>query len=140
MSQNVHSLWPPNIKSTVMTPLTILTGQAQALALQTGGLLLAEVAEEREEGNVVLSFDLVAPSLQASRHRILKVIHDKEFVYPAYVEAELFRRIYAGSRKRADTDVAFTQVVAEVLGSSQVSSVAQSLIARANDLLSTPAQ
>src|SRR5215510_13181875 len=91
MSQNIQSLWSPDIKATVLSPLTILKGQAEALALQTGGVLLAEIVEYREEDNVSLSFDLVAPALQGSRHRILRVIHQEGLPYPAKVEAELFR-------------------------------------------------
>lgn len=135
MSQNIQSLWSPDIKAKVLSPLTILKGQAEALALQTGGVLLAEVIEEREEEDISLSMDLVAPALHGSRHRILKVIHHDGLPYPAWVEAEIFQYNFP-SGKRANTDHEFTERVAEVLRSAQVLSVAQSLVARANEALS----
>ena len=135
MAQNIQSLWPLDIKATVMSPSTILRGQAEALALQTGGVLLAEVVEEQsEEGDTELFLDLVAPALHGSRHRILKVIHHDGMPYPAWVQAEVFQKL-AGSMRRADTDEEFTADVAEVLRSPHVLSVAQSLVARANEAL-----
>lgn len=138
MVQNIQSLWSPDIKGTVMSPSIILKGQAEALALQTGGVLLAEVVEERGEDEVSLSLDLVAPVLQRSRHRVLRVTHSLNMPYPAKVDAEVFKRtgyVY----KYAYTDHAFTEIVAEVLRSNEVSSVAQSLIALANEALATTA-
>lgn len=138
MAQNIQSLWSPDIKATVMSPIVILKGQAEALALQTGGVLLAEIVEEYEAGDVTLSFDLVAPALKGSRHRILKVIHRDGMPYPAKLEAEIFRNLVS-STTSAYTDEGFTEKVAQVLRSSQVSSIAQSLIARANEVLAAEA-
>jgi hypothetical protein len=136
MSQNIRSLWSPEIKAKVLTPLTILKGQAEALALQTGGVLLAEVTSETlEEGQTSVSFDLVAPALHGSRHRIMKVTHDENLPYPVWVEAEVFSRLNIRSRRRANTDHDFTETVAEVLKSPGVLSIAQSLLARANEAL-----
>jgi len=135
MAQNIQSLWPPDIKATVMSPSTILKGQAEALALQTGGVLLAEVVEEQsDDGDTDLFLDLVAPALHGSRHRILKVNHREGMPYPVWVQAEVFRTI-AGTTRRADTDEEFTAYIAEVLRSPHVLSVAQSLVARANEAL-----
>src|SRR6476620_4331082 len=135
MAKTIHSLWQPDIKATVLRHSTILKGQAEALALQTGGVLLAEILEEQsEEGNVILFLDLVAPALHASRHRILKITHRQDMPYPAWVQAETFQKS-AGSSRRADTDEEFTADIAEVLRSPHVLSVAQSLVARANEAL-----
>lgn len=137
MSQNIQSLWAPEIKATVLSPMTILKGQAEALALQTGGVLLAEIVEDHEEGNVTLSFDLVAPALHGSRHRILRAIYSEDRLYPVEIEAEIFV-----GRASAFTDQQFTNNVAKVLKSASVLSVAQSLVARANEVLTerAPAQ
>jgi len=133
MVQNIESLWSPDIKATAMTPLTILKGQAGALALQTDGVLLAEITREQiENGRISLSFDLVAPALRGSRHRIMKVIHDKDLPYPADVDAEVFDDIAYAT---ASSDHEFTRLVKKVLNSSPVLSVAQSLVARANEEL-----
>lgn len=141
MAQNIQSLWSPEIKAIVLSPLTILKGQADALALQTGGVLVVEIDEERQEGTKTISFDVVVPALNGSRHRILKVVQSEGQEYPAFVEAEVFQ-FEPRSRKRADSDDKFTALVAEVLRSGQVLSVAQSLVARANEVLRTnaPAQ
>ena len=136
MAQNIQSLWPPDIKATVMSPSTILKGQAEALALQTGGVLLAEIVEEQsEEGDTVLFLDLVVPALRGSRHRILKVTQNQGMVYPALLEAEVFKAYGSTGRRRTNTDQEFTEKVAEVLRSPHVLSVAQSLVARANEAL-----
>jgi len=133
MAQNIQSLWSPAIKATVLSPEAILRGQAEALALQTGGLLAAEIVEEREEdGMVSASLDLLAPALHGSRHRILKASHGEELFYPVRVVA----RAIPGSRW-ANTDTEFTEFIAEVLNSSDVESVAQSLLARANEAMAT---
>jgi len=139
MSQNIQSLWSPEIKAKVLSPLTILNGQAEALALQTRGVLLAQIASEELDGQRIrLSFDLVVPALNGSRHRILRVVQREDLPYPAFVEAEIFRHLGASS-KPANTDFEFTQTIKEVLQSSQVLSLAQSLIARANEILATTA-
>lgn len=137
MSQNIKSLWSPDIKGTAFSPLTILKGQVQALALQTRGVLLAEIIEERKDGKIFLSMDIVVPALQGSRHRILKVSHQVGLPYPAWVEAETFRYESATSKKRTNSDQEFTETVAEVLKSDEVLSVAQSLVALANEALAT---
>ncbi|HEX5874707.1 MAG TPA: hypothetical protein VFY60_08660 [Pyrinomonadaceae bacterium] len=137
-SQNIQSLWSPDIKATVLSPLTILKGQAEALALQTGGILLAEVIEEREEGSVLLFLDLVAPALNGSRHRILKVTHNEDMPYPARLEAEVFRTLINSSTS-AFTDEGFTDNVAKVLKSPHVLAIAQSLLARANEAITAAA-
>jgi hypothetical protein len=135
MSQNIESLWSPDIKATVMSPLTILKGQAEALALQTNGVLLAEITpEEIEEGRISLSFDLVAPALHGSRHRIMKVLHTENLPYPAWIEAEVFDDTEIGYVS-ASSDHEFIRLVKKVLRSSPVLSVAQSLVARANEVL-----
>jgi len=138
VAQNIQSLWSPDIKATVMSPLTILKGQVEALVLLTGGVLVAQIVEELEEKNVSLSLDLIAPALKGSRHRILKVTHGHDMPYPAKLEAEIFRS-GSYSSSWAPTDEAFTDRVAQVLRSPQVSSIAQSLIARANEALAAEA-
>jgi len=135
MAQNIQSLWSPAIKATVLSPEAILKGQVEALALQTGGLLLAQIVEEREDSQVSVSLDLLAPALHGSRHRILKISHSEELLYPVKVEA----RSFPGSRW-AHTDTEFTEVVAEVLNSDEVESVAQSLLARANEAVTHSVQ
>lgn len=135
MTQKIHSLWSPEIRATAMTPSTILKGQAEALALQTGGVLLAEITTEQiEKGRYALSFDLVAPALHGSRHRIMRVIHS-DLPYPAEIEAEVFDEI---GYTTASSDHEFTRLVKKVFNSSHVLSVAQSLVARANEVLNAP--
>lgn len=137
MSSNIKSLWSPKIRGTAFSPLTILKGQAEALGPQTGGVLIAEVIEERnKDGKISLSMDLVVPALNGSRHRILKVNYQEGSPYPAWVEAETFRYEYATSRKRTNSDQEFTETVAVVLRSDEVLSLAQSLVARATEALS----
>ncbi len=152
MATNVQSFWPRVIRPKILSPLAILRGQAEALATQTGGVLLAEVtkkdiATDHKNRTDALTLDIVVPALSNYRHRILRVVHAKDQPYPAIVEAEIFRlcrkAIFEDSgalktsdaENRADTDQEFIALVKKVLGSPQVLSAAQSLIARATDAL-----
>src|SRR5258708_17722051 len=93
MSNQVQSLWPADIRPGILPPRSILRGQAEALAMQTDGILQAEVGSEgtRLSAKVILTFDLVVPALHGYRQNILKVAHSKDLPYPAVVDAEIFR-------------------------------------------------
>lgn len=151
------SLWPDVIRATVQSPESILLDQAEALTQQTSGVLVGKVgAGPSDDGVVLLHFSMVVPALRDYRHRIMVVQHRKEMHYPAFVDAELFRArgiatlqaaiqelrsapVLLGGvasekpANRADSDKEFIELVRQVLRSSYVVSVAQSLIARANE-------
>ena len=150
MSENAQSLWPDVIRAKVQSPHSILAAQAEALTRQTNGVLVGNVGlGSSEDDDTVLSFNIVVPELDNYRHRILMVQHGKDMHYPAAIDAEVFRpRGLAGLQaamsglvggegkkpaNRADSDKELIELVAKVLRSPYVVSVAQSLIARAED-------
>ncbi len=170
MARQVQSLWPEAIRSNIPSPYAMLRTQADALAEQTGGLLVGEVRRrEAADDRVAMSLDIVVPALDGARFRILTVGYGKEMVYPAVLDAEVFRnsarrrkepgvflqtatfQVPESLRKkldtnraelqesaelgeRADSDRELYELIAKVLKSPQVVSLAQSLIARVNDI------
>jgi hypothetical protein len=154
MSDNIQSLWPDQIRPRILSPLAILKAQGDALAIKTGGVLLADIkSKEIENDRVALTFDIVVPALNDYHHRILSAGYSKDLPYPVVVDAEIFRsqKTQTGLRafleagflgelankpiNRADSDQEFIALVSKVLKSPQVLSAAQSLIARATDAL-----
>jgi hypothetical protein len=155
MSATIPVLWSDDISVDVLSPLAILRAQIGPLSQKTKGILEAEIDTiSSESGKVQHQFDLVAPILNNFRRRILIATHQKDLVYPVVVEAECFvpsdnsifkafarsqppilqnpNQLLEGQR-RAATDEEFIKLVGEVLHSSQVRSLIQSLIARSND-------
>jgi len=150
MSQEFISLWSNQIRPKILTPRAILRAQAEALAKQTGGLLLAEIKDnQRENGMVELDFSFVVPALGGYRHWILTVGDKTDLPYPSMVDAQIFRgsgsqpnlqhalekRVFIACEYRANSDDEFIELVSQVLTSSSVLSVAQSLIARASEAM-----
>lgn len=147
MSDDVTSLWSSEIRPEIQSPVSILRTQARALQRQTGGVLTGDIGSKvMDENKVVLSFDIVVPALEQYRQRILNVGHTKDLPYPCIIDAELFRgdnnaytnflesgQVYTGVRNAAKNDAEFLDIIGNVLRSSHVVSVAQSLIARTTD-------
>jgi hypothetical protein len=155
MSQTIESLWPSQIRQRVLSPIAILRAQGEALARQTGGILLGEINKEVVDETVVsLAFNIIVPALSNYRHRVLDVLHAIDLPYPAIVDAEITRpgslRLIEELRRsgrmeisnilrytgRADSEQELIDLVENVLKSPQIVSAAQSLLARASDVLS----
>ena len=151
MSRTIRSLWPAQIRPNVQSPNSILATQARALTDQTGGVLQGELktTENTPPGKTSTSLDIVVPALQGYRQRILTITHATNYLYPASVDAEIFRirrkslvdaiivaQGGAAAEKAAnvaDSDQELLELVGRVLQSSPVVSIAQSLLARAAD-------
>jgi hypothetical protein len=156
MSEVLDSLWSPEIRPTVRSPFAILDDQARALASQTEGILVGQTRVTRDEdrANTEVHLDIVVPVLNNSRHRILTARHRTDLVYPAWIDADCFRRsglsltnhsLAAAAAKMAGgkppkepneaaNDEEFRRLVEKVLKSDEVTSLATSLIARVNDV------
>ena len=130
MNPRINSLWSTDIKPGILSPLDILETQVFALREQTDGLLTAEVRAnpDNAEGAVYLLLDIVVPSLNGSRHRILTARYFAERIYPCHVDAEALR-----SAEAAYSDEEFRELVRQVLHSGEVKALALSLIARVRD-------
>ena len=153
MAVAVDSLWSPDIKPTTQSPRSILDVQARAISQQTNGLLVGEVRASRDElsNSVYLNLDIVVPALHNYRQRILTATHALATIYPVRVDSELLTPfLFEKPRERmgqiitsteananlASSDEQFRNLVGQVLRSHPVTSLAQSLIAQANDVLS----
>lgn len=157
MAESIPNLWPSGISETVETPLAILRAQVEPLRNVTNGLLrvnISTIASE-ETAQVVHSLDVVAPGLNNDRHRIVSVTHSRDRVYPARIETKGFEpkpkpgsflptkarqnvlKGFSGEpndwRLVADSEGAFIKSLGLVLGSPEVRSVIDSLLARLNE-------
>jgi hypothetical protein len=143
------SYWSPAIQPGVATPWMILEDQARALEVQTEGVLRAEVLSTSDKATKtrILWLDIVVPDMDGYRYRVLSVTHQWDMIYPATIDADCFRRkgveqldealkIVRGAKpeNRAASDTEFRTLVQRVLQSDEVTSVAVSLIARANEI------
>lgn len=150
MSKNIQSLWPEQISKKTLSPRAILRAQAEALATQTGGILVADIKEKENEHEIImLDFDVVVPVLGNYRHRLFRLAHQKDFPYPAMVDAEVFgsggkhffNRFLEydahpdAAKNFASGDQQLVMLIEQVLHSSQVVSATQSLLARASDAI-----
>jgi hypothetical protein len=152
MSEVLDSLWSPEIRPTVRSPFAILDDQARALTSQTEGILVGQtrVTHDEDRANTEVHLDIVVPALNNSRHRILTARYRTDLVYPAWIDADCFRRpaIVPGGPvgaswprgkppkepNEAANDEEFRRLVEKVLKSDEVTSLATSLIARVNDV------
>jgi hypothetical protein len=160
MPTDVLSLWSPQIRPTIQSPWAILHSQAEALTKQTNGLLVGRVKKSSpgDGKRESLSLEIVVPALDLYYQRVLVIEHNQGMPYPALVDAEIFRprmsvadALKAATSSlaisglplqeekkppnQADNDEELIELVKKVLQSGPVVSVAQSLIARANDAL-----
>jgi hypothetical protein len=156
MAASIPVLWSDDISVDVLSPLAILRGQTEPLSRMTKGILEAGIETiTSDKGKVQHRLDLVAPALNNFHRRILLATHQNDLVYPVVVDAECFlpervesnwdalipsfskivtvRDPLSEGQRRAATDKEFIELVGQVLRSSQVRSLIQSLIARSND-------
>jgi hypothetical protein len=131
MADTIPSLWPDDIKTTVLTPLAILRVQANALASATKGLLEAGVNSVTSGEQLQHHLDIVAPALDYT-HRIVTVTHHKTLVYPALIRAQVS---LSGQilEENAAADEELMALLHQVLASPYVRSILSSLIARSNE-------
>jgi len=149
MAQVIDSLWSPTIRPTILSPFAILDLQARALTQQTNGILVGDVkvAHDEDKKTTYLHLDLIVPALNY-RQRALTAEHAADMIYPVRIDAAYFRRglfrpiaalpaIFEGRKLETDaaSDEEFRHLVEKVLKSDEVTSLALSLIARANDVL-----
>ncbi|HTU18649.1 MAG TPA: hypothetical protein VMG10_11360 [Gemmataceae bacterium] len=148
MTSAVKSYWSAQIKPDILSPRLLLRMQADALTEQTKGVLVGELLEsEREDGNMVLTLDMVAPAINY-RHRVLTARYTQGRLYPVLLDADIFRSkenigsvvrsfsdVLEGKKPecQADNDEELAKLVEKVLTSSSVVSMAQSLIALSNE-------
>jgi hypothetical protein len=154
MSIEIPDLWSEGIRVDVLSPLAILRGQENLLRKRTKGILEAIITTTNGVTQLEHHFDLLAPLLQY-RERLLTARHKIKLVYPVEVIADVFvpkenqsfpalpiSPIYKalGSFKLpanvrvAATQEEFVKLIREVLHSPDVNALAQSLIAKSNEL------
>lgn len=149
MNTTIPDLWPDDIKIDVLPPLAILKAQEGSLTRRTQGMLEAKLTTMESGDLVQHQLDLIAPSLNFYRERLLTATHNRLKPYPVTVEAVCFREKPKTHREalilqtkdpldqllpvqEAATDEEFVQLVRRVLRSSEVRALISSLIARIN--------
>ena len=138
MPEGIPDLWPDEIATEVVTPYAILRMQASHLRRRTENLLEAEVVSEEDAGQLRHYLEIIAPSLERYRFRLLTAKHEASLVYPVTIESDAFDRPV--TRVVADTQEEFVEGIGKVLRSSRARSVIHSLIARTNEMRAAQAQ
>lgn len=158
MTTMIPTLWPEGIKVDVLPPLTILRYQAAKIRELTKGILEGEVTTVTGPDDFVSHrLDLIAPTLDGRRFRVLTATHRADF-YPVVLEADCFRpqrSAFLGASLPSIGQIAtaamspwphkgdwrpvvnnqdeFLGRVGEVLRSGEVRSVIDSMIALSNE-------
>lgn len=153
MSDTMPNLWAHSpLSPSIKTPLAILRAQTAPLAQATQGLLRGEVTVTPVGEKTVLTFDVIAPSLNNYRRRLVTVEHTQDEIYPAkitgnglkdtYQETDSFSfamipRTKTVSRnvesKTAYSEDDFVKIIQELLQAPVTTALLQSLIARSNE-------
>jgi hypothetical protein len=136
VSFGMPSLWSPGIKAGTRSPKQILQVQANALRDQTNGILIGLLETLNEGESFVHILYIFAPVIDY-RHCLLKAIHSKTMYYPVTLESEAMEEshnqpgnpITPISYHEAD----FIHLLGKILGSHNVVSIAQSLLARSSE-------
>ncbi|MGH7172857.1 MAG: hypothetical protein ACRELG_21460 [Gemmataceae bacterium] len=158
MTTAIPDLWSEDITIDVLPPIAILKAQEGLLARKTQGMLEAKLSTTESGSLVQHQLDLIAPSLNFYRERLLTATHDRLMLYPVIVTAECFAPKSEVSRgplaplhvtakaltdmhralvpeviqRKAATGDEFVELVREVLQSAEVRALISSLIARIN--------
>ncbi|MCH8828670.1 MAG: hypothetical protein IID45_03730 [Planctomycetes bacterium] len=133
MTDPLQSLWPEDVEvEDVLTPLTILKFQADELKKRTNGRLRAEIETAVEDSDVTHLFDVIAPSLNNYRIRLLTVCHNCDRVYPAKVQSDAIKLTWRQS-SAAPTQSEFSDLIGKILQSDFTRSLVQSLLARISE-------
>ncbi len=93
MPSKIPDLWPDDISTDVLTPLAIMRAQKPGLEHRTKGLVEVDLNSVEKQNDIVHNFDLIVPTLDAVRQRILVVTHKRDAVYPAEMEAACFPQV-----------------------------------------------
>jgi hypothetical protein len=144
MTKTIPDLWPSDVKVDVLPPIAILEVQEGSLARRTQGMLQAKLTTTETETLVQHQLDLIAPSLNFYRERLLAATHDRIMVHPVTVTASSFapkpdngkglgghtrsaidsirqHLICLGwDQRKAATDEGFLQLIRDVLHSEEV--------------------
>lgn len=135
------------ISVTVLPPLAVLKAQEGFLARHTRGMLQAKLSSVENGKLVQHQLDLIAPSLNFYRHRLLTATHDRDMLYPVTIAAEAFNMGSASpigmgvdppSVRMASTDGDLIDLVGKVLQSAGTRALIASLIARINEQTNLP--
>jgi len=132
MAISTESLWGalPHLRDKINTPKRILQEQAQILADATQHLLVGDVRATGQGDSIIVSLNIVAPTLNNYRVNIVRVKHDA-LAYPALVFNALDSTDVHGTY--CNDERALRQKLSEILGSEKVHTVVQSLLSQASD-------
>lgn len=135
----IPDLWPSEaLKVDVRTPAAILRAQAAQVRPNTKGILVADVTTTKSDsGSVIMALEILAPSLDNYRHRLLDVQYNQDEIYPAIITAKGLKDTQRGAsveRKTAYSEGDFIDILMEVLNARETIALLQSLIARSNEL------
>lgn len=159
MSTTIPDLWPPEIQVDTVTPLAILRVQKSSIEQRLSGLVRCEISTTESGDWHQHRFDLIASALNHYRVTLLTATHPKAGAYPVYVtslskfgerEVKLMKPAVAQvgaaafapltnqystfpEGEKASSQHEFVELVRQILSSSSVRSLIDSIIARINE-------
>lgn len=124
-NQNNKSLWPDFKDNSIETPKNILEEQGKFLADHTKNILEAEISStpiEGEDNKIVHHFDIVAPTLNNYKYRLLSINHSIDF-YPLDIT-------YKDSYQRVVNKEQFIKKLSTIFNDESTIRIITSLIAQ----------
>ncbi len=155
MATTIPDLWSSDIQVDVLTPVAILRMQVSYFDKKTQGILQAGVSTTSTDDRHLHGLDLIAPLLDHYRKTLLTAEHRRDEAYPVVITSQALvpedkrsgKKPYFDeievpggvgqvdpSRREANTQEEFIELVRQVLQSGTVRSLIQSLIARSNEV------
>jgi hypothetical protein len=128
-------LWPDNIGDIKITPpIDILQEQASLLGKKTKNLVQAEVTGgEENENYFAYNFNIVAPSLENCRYRLLTIEHDIG-LYPLflYTEDDILDDIPSDfdTKLTIESEEEFMETLRTIFGADKTKRVISSLLSQ----------
>ena len=119
------SLWGSlPLEADMKPPIVFLKEQASILSKQTGGLLVGDVATQSATPALKAWLDIISPSLNGYRFRVLQIEHGLAF-YPVTVVD-----LAAGSVSEANEEAGYVAALQRILSSPRVHKVVAALISQ----------
>ncbi|HEX4158054.1 MAG TPA: hypothetical protein VHY79_06235 [Rhizomicrobium sp.] len=111
----------------VRLPSTILQEQAEVIGELTGGTIRGELNSGTDtDGDIFCTFNMIVPSLNNYRYKLLLTYYRPPFVYPSTINDLANKESY-----KVEDSNAFEGALQQILTSNNVRNVLSSLLAQA---------
>ena len=132
----LESLWPEDIRTEVLLPVTILQAQAESLTKVTKGILAGSTEVESAKDKTVLRLVVTAPAYNDFRVTLLTIEHHPKLPYPCLITNDkATANDFAAQDINAADDESLQSCIRKILHSNGVRGVITSLLANSKQLV-----